>query len=611
MGNTESQSASPSQLDCGLLSSQQNTSKQPFAPWTARSRFLATSSEHLLQKATTRGSSSPLHQLILLKDWQRVLCRISLFPNEIHQFSTLRIDENHGVQVLPLHLACSLDPPPAVVQLMLQVYGDAAAIPIRPRRKRLRRKSGLLKKKVVKRLLSRRKNRICESEANKTNDLQVRQITFSNSEDGASREEVEQSLLKTPPAVVTPCSSSTKQQSAKESHDSDQSSMSSTASLSHDNIILQLSPTGSKNPMPLDEVESQNTLGESVFRVQWDLSTLFRHILENGTLLPLHVACFYSASSEVLQILLDAHPAAALCDVVGMLPIHWVAAGWSLPPILKPFSRSPDQMLRVLQQTVPDSVRIRSGSHSMTPEDYIKECMDDGPIKTACLNLVLPDNDDFSTSDDSIIFGGSDTSDDESPIAREDSTACISSFIASHDWEAMLVAVENDPSIASQWMYGLDDQGPSVWKRLPIHLACAYGAPIGLISILLRHFPEGALLSDPRDGSTPLHIACQSGAAVETIQLLVTTRPDALRVFTTNHLLPLHIALQASASLEIIETLVTGDPVTTLMAGEGGRFASNFACEIYGANHPVNKILGNVASPGQREDAISDTPCAA
>ena len=60
----------------------------------------------------------------------------------------------------------------------------------------------------------------------------------------------------------------------------------------------------------------------------WDLQPLEREIKERGALLPLHVACLYSASVSVLEALLQAYPLAALADVLGMLPIHWVAGGF-------------------------------------------------------------------------------------------------------------------------------------------------------------------------------------------------------------------------------------------------------------------------------------------
>lgn len=523
-----------------------------------------------------------------MRDWQRVLCRISLYPNEVQHFSKLRVGENHTIRVLPLHLACALDAPHAVVELMLELHSESASLSIQPDRKRLRKKRGLLSKTMVKYILARGKAlRSTPAELSKE-DLHLRQATFSQSDDGYRDEDVQQSLLSPFPAVVTPSSRDVSQQDDA----SALSESSATTPLPTDNAILQLSPTGSKHPMPLEEEEEepQNSfIGESLFRVQWDLGPLFRHITEHGSLLPLHIACFYSASPEILRTVLNAYPAAALSDVVGMLPIHWVSAGWALPPLFQPIVRRPDESLEVLQQTVPDSVRIRSGSHGMTPAEYIHECMEESTVKTTCLHIVNPQKDGFCSSDDSIIFGGSDSSDDE---LVPESTVCINSLISDRDWETMLVAIEGDPSIASKWVYGLDEGGLSVWKRLPIHLACANKAPVGLVSLLLRLHREGGMLTDPRDGSTPLHIACQSGSSLSTIQLLVSTCPDALRVKNKTGHLPLHLAIMNAAPMDLVQTLIEADPMSTLTADADNKYPAEYAQQVYPEDHAVHGMLG-------------------
>jgi hypothetical protein len=74
---------------------------------------------------------STLQQLILLQDWQRVLVRAKLYPAELRVY--MKFHFNKGmISVLPLHLVCALDPPAAVVDLLLEHYVDSAALPIWP-----------------------------------------------------------------------------------------------------------------------------------------------------------------------------------------------------------------------------------------------------------------------------------------------------------------------------------------------------------------------------------------------------------------------------------------------------------------------------------------------
>ena len=324
----------------------------------------------------------------------------------------------------------------------------------------------------------------------------------------------------------------------------------------------------------------------------------------HGTLLPLHIACFYSASTPVLRAIANAYPAAALCDVVGMLPIHWVAAGWTLSPLLPPPASplpappkpSPLEALQVLKETVPDSIRVRSGNHGMTPEDYVQECMEESDLKDACVRLLQDDGGDDS-SEHSIIFSASSDTSSGPPSPRaitESSVCCLGNLVAERDWEGMLVAVEDDPTIAERWIYGMDDNAVSavVWKRLPIHLACAYEAPVGLVSILLQSYPDGATAADPVDGSTPLHILCRSQASSPSvIRLLLAKCPEATRAVNSEGRIPLHVAVLSRVSYNVVEALVEEDPMSVSVADPEGLTPMHHAKRVYGDKSVVFELM--------------------
>ena len=150
---------------------------------------------------------------------------------------------------------------------------------------------------------------------------------------------------------------------------------------------------------------------------------------DNHSLLPIHIACLYQASPSVLQVLIQEHPMGALSAIVGMLPIHLVAAGWKVEPIevshgfARPSafdefvnlmnsnnsrdegiavndchhsvnSRMPSlgwntsQALRVMQQQFPELLFAKSANHGMSPLEYVEEMMDDGPNKDECLEWM-------------------------------------------------------------------------------------------------------------------------------------------------------------------------------------------------------------------------------
>ena len=282
-----------------------------------------------------------------------------------------------------------------------------------------------------------------------------------------------------------------------------------------------------------------------------------------------------------------------------MLPIHLVAAGWTLPPLMPPLvsplpalpKPSTLECLSILKDTVPDSVRIRSGNHSKTPEEYVDECMEESDLKDACLRL-LQNVDDDDSLDDSIIFSSSDTSSGPTPD-RPDSVYCLGNMMAERDWEGLLVAVEDDPDIASRWIFGMDRKGKTVvvWKRLPIHLACAYGAPVGLVSILLNAYPDGGMAADPVDGFTPLHFLCRTNAPSTVIRLLLSKCPEATRANNFEGRTPLHVAVLSEGSYSVVEALLEDDPVPVSMPDAEGLTPLDHAKRIYADKSVVLELL--------------------
>jgi hypothetical protein len=449
---------------------------------------------------------------------------------------------------------------------------------------------------------------------------------------------------------------------------------------STENILLQLSPTGGVHPVPLSMVaactplsKKENTLSTSLvddalthersvdeplideratngasinanpknshFRIHWDFDPLLQHVLQEGNLLALHIACLYSASPEVLSALLEAYPMAALYDVVGMLPIHFVAAGWSMPPLLPPppsivlqqlnestptdairtaSTKGPMECLKVLQHVVPDSVRIRSGNHGMTPEEYIQECMYEGAYKESCLRILYRDlseqsqdgtrffdvdtsvsnssdsllsfHDPVNSSSDDVMENGVEIDPAYSTLSTS-SVPCLSSLVVERDWNRILSEVEQQPSLAAVWMFGIDDASARVYKRLPLHCCCAYGAPANLIASLVKHYPEGTGAIDPTDMSTPLALACFAGASLEIIELLVQTDPVAIATKNIYGQVPLHIAVLSKVSYSVIELLVEESPDDVSLADNDGKTPIQYAKAVYGEKHKVYQFL--------------------
>lgn len=78
-------------------------------------------------KAKSRSNRNKLLELIANHEWQKVLIRASLFPSEISQVSKFEL---YGIKwtLLPIHLACALNPPPEVIEVLLKDHDDDAGV---------------------------------------------------------------------------------------------------------------------------------------------------------------------------------------------------------------------------------------------------------------------------------------------------------------------------------------------------------------------------------------------------------------------------------------------------------------------------------------------------
>jgi hypothetical protein len=88
----------------------------------------------------------------------------------------------------------------------------------------------------------------------------------------------------------------------------------------------------------------------------------------------------------------------ALSAIVGMLPIHLVAAGWSVEPFVSASTFQSTmqiddrtasnvvQLLRILTQALPESLALKSGMHEESME---------GTKKEECMELLQQAHEDY------------------------------------------------------------------------------------------------------------------------------------------------------------------------------------------------------------------------
>lgn len=603
------------------------------------------------KKATT------LQQLILNRDWQRVIIRVTMYPEELSKtlilfvkdISQEGLDEEVKFKLLPLHLACALNPPVEVIETMLEHHVDAAEVLLLTKKKKESANGiGILRRLKMKFKRQPQRHKKLTDEAYDESIASIVNSSKKKPEDEIGCFEDESDSFHTANeqmgrVKLVVIDDDDEESSAVSSHGSSLTSRPSWDQPERQlTVRLSLEPEPPITPPPTRPVWLNETLSTAsgsskstaspILRVQWDLTPLYQYILHEGGLFPLHVACLYEAAPEVVLTLLQAYPRAANLSVSGMLPLHWVTAGWTLPALALPppaarifeaamatdnsSSSKMKAIIAAFLDNAPDCTQAASDSHGMTPLEYIEECMEDGELKSECIEMLRT-----SAAPAESIHSGSYVFTDEVESVNEDVSllnspnhliACISALIADRNWDSALALIEDDPTLASKWLYGVSEAEEhltrAVWKRLPIHMACAEGAPSGLISLLLDIYPEGATIAAPGgDGSKPLHTVCRvacSAASSSVVSTILRYAPDATREFDDFGRTPLHVACQRSkeeASYAIIEMLVQYDPVTIHMLDAEDMSPADYARQNFGSDSMITEMMDTIHL-FQRED---------
>lgn len=195
---------------------------------------------------------------------------------------------------------------------------------------------------------------------------------------------------------------------------------------------------------------------------------------------------------------------------------------------------------------------------------------------------------------------------------RRSKTTSIHSLLMAKDWEGALSLAEDNPRHAQEWFYGVDDhqdetihgmmetKKSTVWKRLALHLACVYRAPVGLVDVLLQANPKAATSTDPHSGVLPIHLACHYGSSYRLIKALLMHAPQTTKAVDNHGSSPLHRAVLAKSHYAIIELLVIADPVAVLVRNRNEKTPLDLAVETYGKDSIMTRLLEMVTLAQQR-----------
>lgn len=79
--------------------------------------------------------------------------------------------------------------------------------------------------------------------------------------------------------------------------------------------------------------------------------------------------------------------------------------------------------------------------------------------------------------------------------------------------------------------------------HLPLHYACAFGASVDVIEVLIEAYPDSLITPDDHDNMLPLHFACRQGATIEVLEVLLEAHPEATFAEDNHGLTPMDCAM--------------------------------------------------------------------
>jgi hypothetical protein len=306
--------------------------------------------------------------------------------------------------------------------------------------------------------------------------------------------------------------------------------------------------------------------------------------------LPLHVACLFRTSPEVILALIRACPwAAKVMNGMGMLPIHIVCAGIEEPPPL--VKQEPHAMVKsnadwnltgcvhLLLRAFPDSIFMTSSNlDDMRPRQYAEQNLSRGEEKDIVKKLLNIPVNQFEPIVSLVVMPkvhsiryDEITNKTKSKELNEGAPTKLWHHISRREWRHALIRTSRAPQEVSVWTM-VDDEttsGTSCY-RLALHKACSLRPPLALVQALVNTYPKSVSTRE-KFAMLPLHVACAFRADVSVISFLITSNPSALKTVDAWGRFPLHVAAVAGTTLQTLHVLLEAYPQATQHVDKKGR----------------------------------------
>ena len=145
----------------------------------------------------------------------------------------------------------------------------------------------------------------------------------------------------------------------------------------------------------------------------------------------------------------------------------------------------------------------------------------------------------------------------------------------------------------------------SSFKRLPIHVACQFAAPVEVIEYMAQEFVAGTLEPDSL-GRLPIHYACSNGAPIGVVRALLRANPASMLYEDYNGWLPLHVAVHFGASTEVIGEMVRASPGAVAMKTRKKSTALSLAKKVQAKNR--EEVIALLTEAEGVQNDVASTP---
>jgi hypothetical protein len=117
----------------------------------------------------------------------------------------------------------------------------------------------------------------------------------------------------------------------------------------------------------------------------------------------------------------------------------------------------------------------------------------------------------------------------------------VDCFLRTGRWMRTLLPYSSVSLQVRTWVTKTDYEGAIKWRRLPLHAAILFLAPVHIVAMLVTIYPESVKCTDCA-GRLPVHSAFGAGASDEVVALLIETFPSGLHVRDLRGHLPVECA---------------------------------------------------------------------